>query len=94
MADSAHTGLGSPGTQATGEGAWVAGWLTFQDDSDGVGPETFSSRAQGLVLGYGKSQSGGSRAEQALMKQEGRKNGGRENQQKPAETQENQPWGW
>lgn len=35
------------------------GRLTFQDDSDGVGPETFSSRAQGLVLGCRKSQSGG-----------------------------------
>lgn len=62
MADSVHMGLGSTSTQ---------GHLTFQDDGDGVGPETFSSRAQGLVLGCGKSQSGESLAEWAPRKQEG-----------------------
>lgn len=33
--------------------------LTLQDDSDGVGPEPFSPRAQGLVLGCGEKLSQG-----------------------------------
>lgn len=38
--------------------AMGTGSLTLQDDSDGVGPEPFSSRAQGLVLSCGERHRG------------------------------------